>query len=129
MILCSGCFDGLHAGHVAYLQAAAQLRQDEPLYVAVAPDRYIRQRKQREPRWSQAERAQTVAAVRGVTGVITRDELDVDGTIRIFRPTLFVKGEDWTHQLPTAVVEACQETGTAIAFVHTPGRHTREAFR
>jgi len=70
VVLCSGCFDGLHAGHVAYLRLAERLcRVNERVVVAVAGDEYIRRHKGREPVWSYFERADTISELRCVDQV------------------------------------------------------------
>lgn len=127
MVLCCGCFDGLHAGHVRYLQAARSLAAGETLAVAIAPDSYITKAKARSPYWSQQDRLETVYALGCVDSVIAQGSTSVAAVIRDYRPRLFVKGPDWRGQLPDEVLAACQETGTAIAFVNTPGTHGREA--
>ena len=127
MILASGCFDGLHAGHVRYLQAARRLSTGETLAVAIAPDTYIRTAKQRDPYWTQRERAHTVFALGCVDTVIVQAEESIAGVIRDYHPRVFVKGPDWKGQLPADVLDACQEAGTQIVYTGTQGRHTREA--
>ena len=123
MILCSGAFDGVHSGHVAYLEAAARLDPSLPLVVAVAPDSYINQHKQRETRWTQHDRAIVVSALRPVTKVLLHDEPHVAALIRTQRPTYFVKGVDWVGKLPEDVMAACVEVGAVMAFVHTERTH------
>ena len=128
MVLCSGAFDGLHAGHVRYLSAAVKLaRPDEPVLVAVAPDAYLTEVKHRNPRWTQADRWRTIVAVSGVTAV-PQASVSVAGEIDRYKPRLFVKGVDWAGQLPDDVVQACEKAGTLIVFVSTDAKHTREAF-
>jgi cytidyltransferase-like protein len=128
MILCSGCFDGLHAGHVAYLQAADRLRMPtEQLMVVVAPDAYIRASKGREPYWPQPERCDTVRAVRIVDEVWYDNHLTPAEVIEKKQPRVFVKGSDWAGKLPPDVIAACRNAGTLIVYVDTPGRHTAEA--
>lgn len=128
MILCSGAFDGLHGGHVAYLEAAKSLcDEDEMLVCAVAPDRYITTAKGRIPLWSQPDRLRTVTAVGVVDAAVAQVDASVAGLIRHYKPRLFVKGVDWQECLPEDVMRACDETGTAIAYVETPGTHVTEA--
>lgn len=127
MILCSGAFDGLHAGHVRYLQAARRLSTGETLTVAVAPDSYIRSAKKRAPYWPQADRLQTVYALGCVDAVIPQREDSVAQVIRDYRPRVFVKGPDWRGELPADVLQACQDVGTDVQIVDTVGRHVREA--
>ena len=127
MILCSGAFDGLHAGHVRYLEEAKMLCQaGEPLHCAVAPDAYIQHSKGRAPGWSQADRAATVSALRVVDGVWPQHQPTPSGLILILKPRLFVKGEDWRDRVPSIVIDACADVGCEIRFVDTPGRHVSE---
>lgn len=126
MILASGAFDGLHSGHVAYLYAAAALDPSMPLVVAVAPDRYIRDAKHRAPRWTQPQRAETVAAIRGVSRVLAHAEASIAATIRQLRPALVVKGIDWLGRIPRDVAEAVVDAGAGLAFVETDQTHGAE---
>lgn len=130
MILCSGCFDGLHAGHVAYLEAVYQLRDmHEPVIVAVASDDYIRVHKRREPTWPQAERMRVVQAVRYVSGVVGHGEMGANVPILDLEPRLFVKGPDWDRRgISTLIVDACRAVGCQLTFVkHDVSAHTSDA--
>ena len=128
MILCSGAFDGIHAGHVRYLEAACELKESslDVLVVVVAPDSYILHAKHRDPYWTQAERLQAVRALSAVDAAIVQPTESVATVIRQHRPRVFVKGEDWLDRLPEDVILACNEVGTVIAYVETPGRHVSE---
>lgn len=126
MVLTSGGFDGLHAGHVLYLEAAKALCDEEELHVcAVAPDRYLAS-KGRPPRWTQHERVRTIRALECVDAAVAQGASSVADLIREYRPRMFVKGPDWQDRLPEDVQRACTECGTAMAFVDTPGRHVSE---
>ena len=126
MILCSGAFDGLHSGHVAYLEAAKALDPTQTLIVAVAPDAYIRQAKHREPRWSQVQRARVVRALQVVDTVALQAEPSLAMTIRAYRPQMVVKGLDWVQTIPADVAQACVEVGATLAFTDTDETHTRQ---
>ena len=126
MILTSGGFDGLHAGHVQYLTAAKALCEpDEVLCCAIAPDRYLAT-KGRPARWTQADRLRTVRALECVDAVVAHESPSIASLIRDYRPRLFVKGPDWQDRLPDDVQRACEDVGTSIAYVDTPGRHVSE---
>ena len=128
MILASGCFDGLHAGHVRYLHAAQRLDPSLPLWVTIVPDAYIRATKQREPHWPQADRAFTVSRLKGVAHVISQapDET-VPDVIRRLAPTYFVKGPEWDGALDREHLAACVEAGTTIHFTRQYGKHWADA--
>ena len=117
MILCSGCFDGLHAGHVAYLTVAADLRHWEELFVAVAPDSYIRRTKGHQPRWGQLNRCNLVMAVKGVNEAWPDPSQTPAEVIREKKPRIFLKGSEWAGRLPADVVAACQEVGCQILYL------------
>ena len=124
MVLCSGAFDGVHAGHVAYLEAAKAIcGPDELLVCAVAPDEYILSAKGRAPYWHQADRLRTVTALGCVDAAIPQQHQTVATLIRDHRQRLFVKGPDWEGRLPEDIQLACEEVGTGIAYVDTPGTH------
>jgi bifunctional ADP-heptose synthase (sugar kinase/adenylyltransferase) len=110
-------------------KAAALLASDGLVGVAVAPDSYIRQTKQREPYWPQAQRERAVSELRAVTWACTQDDATPAALIRSLRPAAFVKGIDWARALPPDVVAACREVGCLIVYVDTEGTHTSEARR
>lgn len=117
MILCSGCFDGLHVGHVRYLRAALDAFPGHRLTVAVAPDAYIRATKARSPKWSEKDRVETVFALGMVDRVVMHGEFGAADIIHDLKPAAFIKGEDWQAGLPEDVRRACHEVGARIAFV------------
>jgi cytidyltransferase-like protein len=128
VILTSGAFDGVHAGHVDYLNAAKALCDDNEILVcAVAPDEYIIKAKKRQPFWHQADRLRTIHALESVDAAIPQISTSVVQIIERYRPRLFVKGPDWDGRLSEEIVQACDRIGCAIAFVDTEGRHTSEA--
>ena len=49
--------------------------------------------------------------------------------IRLYRPEVFVKGEDWRDRLPAETLEACVEVGAEIRFTETPRFGTAEMVR
>lgn len=127
MVLTSGCFDGVHAGHVLYLEAAKALcTEDETLVCAVAPDSYIQSAKGRKPYWTQADRVRTVSALECVDAVIPQASRSVAQLIRDYLPRLFVKGPDWVGKLPEDVQLACEQVGTVIGFVDSEHTHTSD---
>lgn len=122
MILCSGAFDGLHAGHVAYLEGAKALAPGEPLYCAVAPDSYIWNHKGREPRWPQSERLRVIQALRAVdTGLAQLDDTVV-GLLDLLCPSAFVKGDDYNPLPDDPVVRFCASRNIRILLTPGTGR-------
>lgn len=130
VVLASGAYDGLHAGHVAHLETAKALcREGEPLVVGVAPDAYIEVTKGRAAYWPQADRARTIRALQIVDAVIAHGSPSVAEVIAAYHPRVVVKGSDWRGRLPVDVAEACREVGAEIVYTETPGIHVSDARR
>lgn len=124
MILASGCFDGLSAPQVRYLQAAKSMDPSANLVVTLVPDNYIRQTKGREPYWPQLERAHVIFALACVDDVhLQPDGETVPDVIRLLKPRYFVKGPDWKETLDAAHVQACLDAGAEIRFTRHFGKH------
>lgn len=121
----NGCFDLLHVGHVRYLQGAAALA--DRLIVAVNDDESVRKLKgDGRPILPAADRAELVAALRGVDYVVLFGDANVERLLRILRPDVHCKGTDYTVETvpERAVVE---EFGGRTAIVGDAKRHaTRE---
>lgn len=122
MILTSGCFDGIHAGHVAFLDRVRQVTA-QPLYVAVASDAYIRRAKGHDPRWGEQERVVAIRGLRSVTDAFLHDEQGVWNVLRGGMPwaggaswAAFAKGLDWIGKFDL-VADICRSKGTALIFV------------
>ena len=91
----NGCFDILHVGHVRYLQSAAQ--EADRLVVAVNDDASVRSLKgEGRPILAAADRAELVAALRGVDYVVIFPEPTVGPLLEALRPDVHCKGTDYT---------------------------------
>ncbi len=117
----NGCFDLLHVGHVRYLQGAAA--EADRLVVAVNSDRSVRGLKgDGRPVLSESDRAELVAAVRGVDYVVLFDDPNVERLLMRLKPDVHCKGTDYTRDTvpERAVVHAY---GGRIAIVGDPKSH------
>src|SRR5581483_10010748 len=91
----NGCFDLLHVGHVRYLQGAAA--EADRLVVAVNDDRSVAALKgPRHPILDAADRAELVAALRGVDYVVIFGDATVERLLTRLRPDVHCKGTDYT---------------------------------
>ncbi len=121
----NGCFDVLHVGHVRYLQGAAA--EADGLIVAINDDRSLAALKGAgRPIMAASDRAELVAALRGVDYVVLFGDADVGRLLRLLTPDVHCKGTDYTvESVPErAVVESY---GGRTAIVGDPKRHsTRE---
>ena len=109
-----GGFDPLHAGHVAYLRAAAELGL--PVLCNLAPDDWVARK--HPPLLPQAERAELLDAMRWVEYVHLATGTTAD-VLRVLRPRYYVKGADWRDRLPPEETRVCAELGIEPVFVDT----------
>src|SRR3954469_14632335 len=124
----NGCFDLLHVGHLRYLQAAAA--EADRLVVAVNDDRSVAALKGAgRPILAAAERAELVAALRGVDYVVVFADANVERLLLLLEPEVHCKGTDYTvDTVPERAVVASYGGRTAI--VGDPKLHaTRELLK
>lgn len=94
VVMTNGCFDILHAGHVAYLESARQL--GDYLLVAVNTDCSVAALKGDDRPFNElAARMQVLAALRAVDGVIAFSEKTPARLIDLVAPDVLVKGSDY----------------------------------
>src|SRR5918995_5512354 len=86
----NGCFDLLHVGHVRYLQAAAG--EADRLIVAINDDAIAALKGPGRPILKAADRAELVAAIRGVDYVTIFPEPTVEALLTLLRPDVHCKG-------------------------------------
>jgi D-beta-D-heptose 7-phosphate kinase/D-beta-D-heptose 1-phosphate adenosyltransferase len=107
IVFTNGVFDLLHPGHVRYLSDARRL--GGALIVGVNSDRSVRTIKGPErPITPEAERAEILAALASVDGVVIFDEDTPHAIISRLQPDILVKGADWAadHIVGRDIVEA-----------------------
>ena len=117
----NGCFDLLHVGHIRYLLAAAA--EADRLIVAVNDDEMAARKGPGRPILPASDRAEIVAAIRGVDYVVVFAEPTVAPLLTLLKPDVHCKGTDYT---PDTVPE--RETvaafGGRIAIVGDPKDHS-----
>jgi len=118
----NGCFDLLHVGHVRYLQAAA--READRLVVAINDDRSVAALKgPNRPLLSADDRAELVAALRGVDYVVIFPEPTVTPLLLALKPDVHCKGTDYTvDSVPER--ETVRGYGGRVAIVGDPKDHS-----
>jgi D-beta-D-heptose 7-phosphate kinase / D-beta-D-heptose 1-phosphate adenosyltransferase len=123
IVATNGCFDLLHAGHLALLGHAARL--GDVLVLAINSDASVRRLKGPErPLVPQAERAALLAALTFVDAVTVFDEDTPLEVLQIIRPQVLVKGGDYK---PSEVVgrELVESAGGRVEIVPlTPEKST-----
>jgi rfaE bifunctional protein nucleotidyltransferase chain/domain len=94
VVFTNGVFDLLHPGHIRYLAQARAL--GDLLIVGVNSDRSVQANKGPDrPITPEAERAEVLAALSCVDGVVVFDEETPHEIIAAIQPDVLVKGADW----------------------------------
>jgi rfaE bifunctional protein nucleotidyltransferase chain/domain len=123
VVATGGCFDLLHAGHLATLYAARRL--GDHLVVCLNSDASVRRLKGPERPLQRAEdRAAVLSALGCVDEVLVFDEDTPVRLLEELRPHVFVKGGDYDpSQLPEAAALA-RWGGQAVAVPYRRGCST-----
>ena len=124
VVFANGCFDILHVGHVRYLQGAAA--EADRLVVAVNDDASVNTLKGAgRPIMSAPDRAELVAAVRGVDYVVVFRGPTVEDVVQAIKPDVHCKGTDYTvESVPERAIVAAYGGRTAI--VGDPKDHSTQ---
>ena len=94
VVMTNGCFDILHAGHIAYLEQARSL--GDKLIVAVNSDDSVKRLKgQARPINSLNDRVKVLRGLSAVDWIITFDEDTPLKLITALKPNVLVKGGDY----------------------------------
>ena len=122
-VLTNGCFDLLHAGHIALLEAARS--EGDILVVAINSDRSVREIKgPSRPTIPEAERAETLLALEPVNHVTIYDEPTPAELIRALVPDVLVKGADWGEDAIVGREDVEAAGGRVVRIGLLPGRST-----
>jgi D-beta-D-heptose 7-phosphate kinase / D-beta-D-heptose 1-phosphate adenosyltransferase len=123
VVATGGCFDLLHAGHVATLEAARAL--GDCLVVCLNSDESVRRLKgPGRPLVSQADRARVLEALEPVDAVLIFDEDTPNRVLSRLRPDIWVKGGDYAGaELPEAPLLRSWG-GQSVVLPYLEGRST-----
>jgi rfaE bifunctional protein nucleotidyltransferase chain/domain/rfaE bifunctional protein kinase chain/domain len=123
VVATGGCFDLLHAGHVATLRAARAL--GDCLVVLLNSDASVHRLKgPSRPIVPEEDRARVLAALDPVDAVVVFDDETPAATLRDLRPDVWVKGGDYSEaQLPEAAVLR-EWGGRTVLLPYLDGRST-----
>jgi len=125
IVFANGCFDGLHAGHARYLEAAR--READVLVVGINSDASARALKgPGRPILDEGARATLVAALRSVDYVVVFSEPNVEKLLEELRPDVHAKGTDYTEDTVPERATA-ERLGIRVAIVGDPKDHSTRA--
>ncbi len=120
VVLCHGCFDLMHPGHIKYFQAAKKM--GDILVVTVTPDRFV-DKGQARPVFTENLRADSIAALECVDYVAINKWPTANELLRLLKPDIYVKGQEFEHlEDKTGKIqkeyEIAKEIGVQVKFTH-----------
>lgn len=120
VVLCHGCFDLMHPGHIKYFQAAKKM--GDILVVTITPDTYVDKGHGR-PVFDQSLRTESIAALECVDYVTINKWPTAEETLRLLRPHIYVKGQEFENlNDKTGKIQkeykVLQEIGAEMKFTH-----------
>jgi len=119
----NGCFDLLHPGHVALLEAAR--REGDVLVVALNSDASVRGLKgEGRPIVPEGERAEVLLCLEAVACVVLYDEPTPIAVVQALLPDALVKGADWAADEIVGRPEVEVAGGRVVRVSLVPGRST-----
>lgn len=118
IVLCHGCFDPLHIGHVLHFRAAR--RYGDVLAVTVTPDRFVKKGKNR-PLFPDKLRLEMIKELKSVDAAAINLWESAVETIKRIQPDFFAKGGDYRDLKncnPNIIIEkmAIEESGGKLVF-------------
>lgn len=123
VVFTNGCFDLLHPGHLALLEAARAL--GDVLVVGINSDASVRALKgEGRPLVPEAERAEALGALEPVDAVVVYDEPTPREVVAALLPDVLVKGADWAEDAIVGREEVEAAGGRVERVALVPGRST-----
>lgn len=124
IILCNGCMDPAHYGHVLHLREAAKYGR---VMVAVTSDKQLRKERGRAPFFTAKQRIDMLMELRCVAYAFeTNSSLSA---LKKVRPHYFVKGVDYKGKIDPRDAAFCKEHGIRIIITRTKKWGSRELMR
>ena len=120
IVLCHGCFDLMHPGHIKYFQASKKM--GDTLVVTITPDQFVDKGPNR-PVFDQSLRAESIAALECVDYVAINRWPTAEKTLRLLLPNYYVKGQEFeklqdkTGKIKKEI-EAVKEIKAEMRFTH-----------
>ena len=116
-VMCHGCFDLLHIGHIKHLQAAREM--GDYLVVSITADAFVNKGPGR-PVFSADKRAEMLAALECVDYVVIVDGASAIPAIEAIMPDIYCKGSDYKSEDITGKFDlerdAVEKNGGRIVF-------------
>lgn len=120
IVLCHGCFDLMHPGHIKHFQAAKKM--GDVLVVTVTPDKFVDKGSAR-PAFNQDLRVSSIAALECVDFACINKWPTAEEALKRIKPHIYVKGQEFeslkdkTGKLQKEL-KVVKEIGCRMRFTH-----------
>ena len=118
-VLCHGCFDVLHLGHIRHLQEAADM--GSTLVVSVTADEFVNKGMGR-PHFTAEQRAEALRALSCVASVQINHSHNAVNMIHRIRPEIYCKGTDYSGEVSPDLqleIDAVKAIGGEFRVTHS----------
>jgi rfaE bifunctional protein nucleotidyltransferase chain/domain len=120
VVLCHGCFDLMHPGHIKHFQAAKEM--GDVLIVTVTADIYVDKGPGR-PVFNQDLRVSSIAALECVDFAAINIWPTAEQTLRLLKPNIYVKGQEFENGIDKTFkiqkeLRVVKEVGFQMRFTH-----------
>jgi len=123
VVFTNGCFDIIHRGHISYLSEAASL--GDFLVVGVNSDASVKRLKGiNRPLQDEDSRAEILAALECVGGIVMFEEDTPLELIQAIQPDVLVKGGDYSVETVVGAKEVLSRGGSVELLSFLPGYST-----
>lgn len=95
IVFTNGCFDLIHAGHIKCLEYASSFGE---LIIGLNSDESIKRIKPNRPIIDQNNRLIVLTAIKYVSKVILFNETSPLELLKILKPNILIKGDDWKYK-------------------------------
>lgn len=109
IVQCHGVFDLLHPGHIRHFKIAK--KQGDKLIVTITPDRFVNKGPGR-PVFTEMLRLESIAALEFVDFVVLNDSPDAVSAIKKIKPSVYVKGNEYSNHSEDVTGKISEETKT-----------------
>ncbi len=95
IVFTCGCFDLIHAGHIAYLKEAKSMGNE--LIIGVTKDKFVNKLKgKKRPIIPEQDRVAIINALRCVDNAFLGNNPNFAKDIKLLKPDIYVKGGEYT---------------------------------
>lgn len=123
VVFTNGCFDILHAGHIAYLWEANEL--GDKLVIGLNSDKSVKKLKgKNRPIQKEDDRAEILAALEIVDAVVVFNENTPEKLIKLLLPDVLVKGGDYKVKDIAGAKQVLENGGLVEVLSFVKGKST-----